>query len=313
MNVEARAVQRRYRNGRGVGPVSLRVEAGECVALMGPNGAGKTTLLRLLATAATPQRGHVTWNGRASSRAARRDIGFAADVVAEEGALTARQATHFWCGQWVRSAAVPQLVSAALDAVSLLDVADEPVSAFSFGMRRRLAIAQALAHRPRIALLDEPTAGLDPDGAQALQRLLDARAADGDITLVASNDCSFVAAACSRVVFLDAGELVRDARPAELLAEVGGARRARLDVSESFDATALQRIPGVGDVVRDDGAVEVELLHHGALAAVVAAADDGNGRLRGLRLHSPDLSDSFRMLTGRSLAAERRPASGGGR
>lgn len=307
MNIEVHALERRYANGRGVGPVSLRIEAGECAGLMGPNGAGKTTLLRLLATADAPHRGRVTWDGSSSPRTARRDIGFAADTVVEEGALTARQATHFWCSQWVRPADAPALVSAALDAVRLQEVADEPVAAFSFGMRRRLAIAQAVAHRPRIALLDEPTAGLDPDGVHALQQLVQARAAAGDVTVIASNDCAFVAAVCSRVVFLDAGRVVRDAAPAALLAEVGGSRRARLDVAESFDASVLQRLRGVGSVVRDDGAVEVELLDEGALAAVVAAADDGNGRLRGLRLHSPDLSDSFRLLTGRSLSSAREP------
>ena len=305
MTIEAHAVERRYRNGRGVGPVSLRISAGEAVGFMGPNGAGKTTLLRLLATADAPGGGRVTWDECASVRAARRDIGFAADVAVEEGALTARQATHFWCSQWAPGQEVARLVSAALESVELLDVADEPVAAFSFGMRRRLAIAQALAHRPRIALLDEPTAGLDPDGVHALRRLVAARSADGFITVVASNDCAFVASACSRVVFLDGGRVVRDAHPAELLAEVGGARRARLEVSETFDHAALTRLSGVGTVTRDNGTVEVELLHDGALAAVVAAADDGNGRLRGLRLHRPDLSDSFRLLTGRALGQER--------
>src|SRR6185437_6409825 len=99
-----------------------------------------------------------------------------------------------------------------------------------FGMRRRLALAQALAHQPRLALLDEPTAGLDAEGLEALRAELVRRSEHGDATLVASNDCTFVAAACDRVVFLDHGCLLADATPEQLLATVGDARRVELDI-----------------------------------------------------------------------------------
>ncbi len=82
--VEARGVERRYRGGRGVGPVDLRVESGEVVVLMGPNGAGKTTLLRLLATLGAPRRGEVRWFGGASAASARRGVGLSPDTAQEE-------------------------------------------------------------------------------------------------------------------------------------------------------------------------------------------------------------------------------------
>ncbi|TMD91476.1 MAG: ATP-binding cassette domain-containing protein [Chloroflexi bacterium] len=99
--VEAVGVERRFRGGRGVGPVSLRVETGESLALMGHNGAGKTTLLRMLATADRPLRGELRWNGDRSPGAARRSLGLALDRVDEEPSLTGRQAAHFWCRRWV--------------------------------------------------------------------------------------------------------------------------------------------------------------------------------------------------------------------
>jgi ABC-2 type transport system ATP-binding protein len=296
--VDAREVSLRYRNGRGVGPLTLRLENAACVAIMGPNGAGKSTLLRLLATADRPRAGRIMWNGSSSLTEARRELGYAPDIAVEEGSLTARQATHFWCSQWSQDD-VAQCVSAALDTFELLAYADEPVSSLSFGMRRRLCLAQALAHQPRLALLDEPTAGLDPAGVDALRQLMWSRR-ENACTVVASNDPEFVASSCDRVLFLLDGRVVRDASPDDLLAEVGESRRAELEVVGHLDLTSLRRIRGVGDVQRDDGVVSVELLDDAALGRVVMTADDGNGRLRSVRIHSPDLNDSFRHLTGRA-------------
>ena len=302
--MEAVDVERRFRNGRGVGPITVRVHSGERLALMGPNGAGKTTLLDVLATAARPRAGSVLWYGLASPHRARRLIGTAPDVVIEDGALSARQSTYFWCRQWMPRHTTPGLVDDALRQFGLTAVADDPVASFSFGMRRRLALAQALVHRPRLALLDEPTAGLDPEGVTALTKALRNRAERGDATIVASNDCDFVAAACDRVVFLEAGLLLTDATPQALLATVVGSRVAELEVNDRSRVDALSRIPGVAGVDASNGVVRVEMLDERALPAIVSAADGAGGGLVSLRLHAPDLADAFRMLTGHGLDDE---------
>ncbi len=305
MNVDVRAVTRRHRNGRGVGPVDVHLADGECVALMGPNGAGKTTLLRIVATADAAHSGDVLWYRHASLRRARQWIGYAPDTIVEEGTLTARQATHFWCSQWTPRENVEARVTDALRRFGLGDVADERVAGFSFGMRRRLGLAQAVAHEPPLLLLDEPTAGLDPEGVDALSSVLRDRAGRACTTLIASNDCAFVAATCDRVIFLDDGRVLRDAAPSTLLGEVGAGRRADLELGGVVDTRLLRGIAGVGAVERVDGVVSVELLDDAALIAVVAAADAPAGTLRAVRLHAPDLGDSFRHLTGRDLVPER--------
>ncbi|MFN2581523.1 MAG: ABC transporter ATP-binding protein [Candidatus Dormibacteria bacterium] len=300
--IDAVGVARRYRNGRGVGPLSLEVRGGERIAIMGPNGAGKTTLLRMLSTTARPRDGVVRWYGTTSPRRAREMIGVAPDVVLEEGQLTARQATHFWCRQWKPRHLAPRLVDDALNAFGLDGVGDEPVASFSYGMRRRLALAQALVHEPRIALLDEPTAGLDPDGVERLAAAMQVRAQRGDTTIAATNDCDFASAACDRVTFLDKGHLVHDAAPAALLGSVRSRRVAELELAGAPDIGGLRAVTGVGAVQRDDGVVRVEMLDDSALAAVVAAADRV-GELRAVRVHTPDLGDVFHQLTGRHLSA----------
>lgn len=301
--IEAVDVERRYRNGRGVGPITLCATRGERLALMGPNGAGKTTLLQVLATAARPRRGSVRWYGLAAPRRARRLIGVAPDTALEEGTLTARQSTYFWCRQWRPRAVARGLVDDVLKQFGLSAVADEPVASFSFGMRRRLALAQALVHIPRLALLDEPTAGLDPEGVSALSGAMRARAEHGQLTVVASNDCDFVAASCDRVLFLDAGMLVHDASPAALLARVGSSRVAELEVDGRCSIDLLRRVRGVGAVEVSGGVVRVELRDERALAGVVSAADGDGGGLLALRVHTPNLGDAFLGLTGRKLDA----------
>ena len=299
--MEAVDVERRFRNGRGVGPITVRVQSGERLALMGPNGAGKTTLLDVLATAARPRGGSVVWYGMTSPHRARRLIGTAPDVVTEDGALSARQSTYFWCRQWMPRDTTPGLVDDALRQFGLAAVADDPVASFSFGMRRRLALAQALVHRPRLALLDEPTAGLDPEGVAALGHAMRNRAERGHATIVASNDCDFVASACDRVVFLDAGLLLTDATPKALLASVGSARVAELELRDRSRVDELRRIPGVAGVAASNGVLRVEMRDETALPAIVSVADGNGGGLVSLRLHTPDLADAFRVLTGHGL------------
>jgi ABC-type multidrug transport system ATPase subunit len=299
--MEAVDVERRFRNGRGVGPVTVRVQTGQRLALMGPNGAGKTTLLDVLATAARPRGGIVRWYGMTSPHRARRLIGTAPDVVTEDGALTARQSTYFWCRQWMPRDTATGLVDDSLRQFGLGAVADDPVASFSFGMRRRLALAQALVHRPRLALLDEPTAGLDPEGVAALTLSMTDRARQGHATIVATNDCDFVAAACDRVVFLDAGMLLSDSTPQALLAMVGSSRVAELELTDRTRIERLRRVEGVAGLEANNGVVRIEMRDERALPAIVSAADGEGGGLVALRLHVPNLADAFRMLTGRTL------------
>jgi ABC-type multidrug transport system ATPase subunit len=289
---------RRFAGGRGVGPVDFDVPTGETFALMGANGAGKTTLLRILATLGRPDAGGVRWWGEASPALARRSLGFSPDIPVEEETLSPRQTTYFWCRQWIRdSATARRYTDAVLDQFGLSAVADEPVSACSFGMRRRLSLAQALVHDPRLALLDEPTAGLDPDGVDRLVGELGRRNAMQATTVVASNDPEFVQMVATRVALLDSGELLRVATPAELLAEAGTARLATLRVRGPLAVEMLARVRGVLDVAVDADEVRVHFRGDDVLPRLVAAADAPGGRLCGLSVRDPDLRDCLIAMT----------------
>jgi ABC-2 type transport system ATP-binding protein len=300
--LEARTVVRRYRNGRGVGPIDLDVMEGETVALMGRNGCGKTTLLRVLATVSRPQEGSVLWFG-GDAAVGRRHLGLALDAALEDAGLSGRQATHFWCAQWIRDGdEVAARTDVVLARLGLASTADDRVATYSYGMRRRLAIAAALVHQPALALLDEPTAGLDPDGSAQLESLIHERARGGRSTLIASNDPRFVEAVADRVAFIEDGLLVRCAAPRELLSALPQGRVADLVVADGCDLAALRTVAGVLDVTAcERGVLRVRFDGDRTIAALVAAADAPGGRLAELRLRRPDLADCFRDLTGRAL------------
>ena len=303
--LRAAAVELRHRGGRGVGPVDLTACAGEVVALVGPNGAGKTTLLRVLAGVSRAQRGEVRWFETASAATGRAGMGLALDVAVEEESWSGRQSTYFWCRQWIGDAGrARHLTGAALRRFGLDGVADEPVGSYSFGMRRRLAVAQALAHEPPLALLDEPSAGLDPDGLGRLCEELARRRECGATSVLASNDPGLVARVADRVALLDSGVVVRCDTPAALLATAPAERVVELRLGGSLDVDAMRAVAGV---------VAVDLLHSGAcvrfggagcLARIVAAADSGRSRVVGVRVREPDLGDVFLALTGRTLVDE---------
>ncbi|MHB8719683.1 MAG: ATP-binding cassette domain-containing protein [Candidatus Dormibacteria bacterium] len=300
----ADGVVKRYGNGRGLGPVSVAVAAGETLALVGPNGSGKTTLLRIAATVARPQGGRLLWGG-GDARSARASLGLALDAAPEDGGLTGRQATAFWCAQWVGDR---HEVAARTDRIllcfDLLDAADDRVASYSYGMRRRLALAAALVHEPRLALLDEPTAGLDPDGVRRLTTLIHARRAAGQSTIVASNDVDFVGEVADRVGFLVGGRLVRCAPPGELMSSLRPGRLAEVEVEGGLDVAALRAVAGVREVSAHPRGATVRLDEDASVVALAAVADRPAGSLRGLRVRRPDLADAFAELTGRHLGED---------
>ncbi len=302
--VRVEGAARRYAGGRGAGPVDLEVLGGEVLALMGPNGAGKSTLLHVLASADRPTSGRITWWGSGKASRARRQIGYAADEPVEEATLSTRQSTHFWCRQWVSDGPTARaLTDQVLAELGLAGRADEPVGTLSYGLRRRLALAQALVHQPALALLDEPSAGLDPEGVEAVAATLRTRAATGRTTVVASNDPEFVALAADRVAMLHEGRCLRVAPLAILLAEVPRRRIVELRVgagAPSLVAAGVAVLPGVSVASREEGVLILELEEEVSLGRLVAAAESVGAGVQGLEVRRPDLRDCFGALTAAS-------------
>ena len=226
MNIELTSVTRTFGRNRAVDGVSLKAGPG-VLGLLGPNGAGKTSLLRMLATVLAPSSGEIRLLDRDPGRTAdrreiRRLLGYLPQNLGYYPAFTVVEfIEYFALLKEVPSARVPRAVAAAVERVDLGDKARARLRTLSGGMLRRVGIAQAIVNDPELLLLDEPTAGLDPEQRVAFRALL--RSLGETSTVVVSTHLvEDVGAACSEVTLMDAGHIVFRGTPADLVARGEG-------------------------------------------------------------------------------------------
>jgi ABC-2 type transport system ATP-binding protein len=213
--VVAEGLTKRYGRRIGIEELDLRLEEGEVCGFLGPNGAGKSTTLRLLVGFLRPTAGRACIFGLDCWRQSRRikeDLGYLPDDVRLYRWLTGRSAL----GLFGRLRRRDVLTSGRALAEELQLDLDVKVRSMSRGMRQKLGLLLALAHRPRLLILDEPTAGLDPVIQERLRRHLEALAAQGHTILFSSHTLSEVERLCERAVILREGRVVADKALAEL-------------------------------------------------------------------------------------------------
>jgi heme exporter protein A len=204
-------IHKRYGGLYALRRVSLEISAGECVALAGRNGSGKTTLLRIAARLVRPSAGKVSFLNGKEEKSGTPVAGFVAHATMVYDELTAEENLLLFAR--LRGIAEPAArAEALLRDVGLLERRDSLVRTFSRGMRQRVAIARALLNEPAVVLLDEPTTGLDPQGAnwfaQTLRQLRDS----GRTILMSLHGESEVSGLATRAIRLDAGAVVADTR-----------------------------------------------------------------------------------------------------
>ena len=235
------------RAGRRMAVDGLDLTMGTGVhGLLGPNGAGKATLVRAVATVLRPAAGTLsvlgeTVNGRFDLRGLRRRIGYLPQEFGFYRRFTVREFVEYiaWLKE-VPAGEVPGAVQRAIERVGMADRADDRMRTLSGGMVRRIGIAQAIVNDPQILLLDEPTAGLDPDQRLQFRALLREMAVDTCV-LVSTHLVEDVVAACSDVVLIDAGRLVFQGVPADLAAAAGEDAGAGDSAAERGYSAILRR------------------------------------------------------------------------
>ncbi|MEP6623428.1 MAG: ABC transporter ATP-binding protein [Acidimicrobiia bacterium] len=222
--LEARGLVKDYRRSRAVDGLDLVVHTGERVALLGPNGAGKTTTLLMLLGVVTPDAGSVHVGGRpiAGDRShAAEEVGFAAGYLPLAERLRVREYLRLY-GNLYGLAHPDAAIDAGLARFRVDHLADAMGTELSSGQRTLVGIVRATLHRPRLLVLDEPTASLDPDVSRRVREGLRAICdEDGTALVVTSHDMAEVERLCERVVFIAGGRVVADGTPADVADRFG--------------------------------------------------------------------------------------------
>ncbi len=208
---------------RAVDHVSFAVRPGEIFGLLGPNGSGKSTTIKLLLGLLEPTAGGCAIFGVPSGKVeARRDVGYLPEAPNFYRFLSGRELVVFYgrmCG--LAGAALRQRVEEVITLVGLAGAADRRVGTYSKGMLQRIGLAQALVHDPRLLILDEPTAGVDPVGSAEMAELILALKARGKTVLITSHLLGQIEDLCDRVAILDRGSLVAEGNVSELAGAPG--------------------------------------------------------------------------------------------
>ncbi|MCP2335945.1 ATP-binding cassette domain-containing protein [Actinomadura rupiterrae] len=222
--IAASGLRKRYGDVVAVDGVDLAVAAGECLAFLGPNGAGKSTTIAMLCALTRPTAGRVAIAGHDTlddPLEARRHIGLVFQETTLDLGLTAAENLRFHADLFdIPPELVADRVGHALDLVGLTGQRDRITGTFSGGMRRRLEIARALLHRPRLLVLDEPTLGLDPHARARVWEHLRAVREREAVTVFLTTHYLDEAEQCDRIAIIDAGRIVAEGSPAALKAEL---------------------------------------------------------------------------------------------
>ncbi len=223
INIER--LTKKYGDRTAVAGLNLSITRGELFALLGPNGAGKTTLIRVLTMLTRPTEGHITINGwhvPADERQIKAVIGVVPQHLNLDIELTAREnlELHGRLHQ-IPSDERKQRIEELLEFVELKDRGNDMVQSFSGGMKRRLMIARALLHRPKVLFLDEPTVGLDPQVRRRLWELVRRLANEGLTVLLTTHYIEEAESLCQRVAILDKGKLIALDTPSNLCQRLG--------------------------------------------------------------------------------------------
>ena len=306
--IDAKALTKRYGTQVAVDRLDLQINKGEVFGLLGPNGAGKTTTILMILGLTEPTSGSISTVGYDPLRQpleVKRRVGYLPDSVGFYDHMTGRDNLRYTA----RLGGIPRIamedrITTALERVNLVAAAERPVSTYSRGMRQRLGIAEILMRRVDVAILDEPTNGLDPQSTVEFLELIRSLKAEGMTVVLSSHLLDLVQSICDRVALFSNGKIGVIGEVQQLMRNVlGGTTVIELEAG-NFDAAKLDGLPGVeritlqpGGSWRIDATADVR-------AAVARRVVEAGGDLKSLSIAAATLQDVYtRYFEGQRHAA----------
>ncbi len=282
--IQARGLRKSFGPVQALDGADIHVPPGICFGLLGPNGAGKTTTIRILMGILSPDEGEVrVCGGDPADPEVRRLLGLAPQETALYEELTAKENLAFFGRiQGLGGRRLKERVRAALELAGLEERSKDLVSTFSGGMKRRLNLAAAVLHEPRVLFLDEPTQGVDPQSRNRIFETIRTLKEEGTTILYTTHYMEEAERLCDRVAIMDHGRILVEGTLREILEGHGGKALVRVEYAQAPPREFLTRDP---------------------LAQVLRLAREGK-EILGLHVERPDLESVFLDLTGRRLRDE---------
>ena len=292
--------------------LSFTVKEGEVLGFLGPNGAGKSTTMKLITGFLSASHGSVTIDGFDISKSpikAKALMGYLPEGAPSYGDMTTLEFLNFVAQvRGYRGEDITRRVKHVLDEVELNSVSQQTIETLSKGFKRRVGLAQAIMHDPKVLILDEPTDGLDPNQKHHVRELIKNLARD-KIVIISTHILEEVTAVCSRAIIIAQGKIVADATPAELEARSKYHQAVSVRLSENYDLAAdLTGLAEVGDVEKDseDDMVFRILAKEGnsIFSRVSEIAQSKHWPVTEFHVSRGQLEDVFRTVTQHAQGAE---------
>ncbi|MEO4046201.1 ABC transporter ATP-binding protein [Pseudomonas sp. CAU 1711] len=249
--IEIRNLTKRFAQHTAVDGLSFKVQQGEVLGFLGPNGAGKSTTMKMLTGFLAPTSGSASILGhdiQTDTLKAQQQIGYLPEGAPCYGDMTVRGFLEFIAEvRGYRGAEKQQRVQRAVAQVELEKVLEQSIETLSKGFKRRVGLAQAILHDPKVLILDEPTDGLDPNQKHQVRQLIQSLAKD-KIVIISTHILEEVSAVCTRAVVIAGGKLVADGTPQELESRSRYHQAVTLLAEGELDRAALAALPGVAGV-----------------------------------------------------------------
>lgn len=307
--IEVQNLGKKFKKNIAVEDMNFYLEDGESVGLLGPNGAGKSTTISMISTLMPPTQGTITYNGKDALKKPdelRADLGVVPQEIALYEELSAYENMKFFGKVYgLTGETLENKIQEILNLVGLTKRQKEPVEAYSGGMKRRINMAVALMHSPKILIMDEPTVGIDPQSRNyILDMVRKLNREEGLTVLYTSHYMEEVEKLCDRVYIMDEGHVIASGTKDELKSILSNEETINIQVEETKKefADLLFSQQGISQVMEDG--LEYDLIASKGeqlLGEIFDYARQTNVKILGVHVQTPTLEDVFLHLTGRKL------------
>ncbi|WP_274650561.1 ABC transporter ATP-binding protein [Paenibacillus humicola] len=309
MNVlEIRNLTKKFGDFTAVDNMSLRIREGEIFGFLGSNGAGKSTTIHMIASLLRITKGEILLMGKSiekNSRFAKMNLGIVPQDIAIYENMSAYENVSFFAGLYgLRGGKLKERTEEALQFVGLADKANSRPVNFSGGMKRRLNIACAIAHRPKLIIMDEPTVGIDPQSRNYILTSVQKLNEMGCTIIYTSHYMEEVEEICTRIAIMDHGKIIAEGTKEQLKAIITDTKDIRIETksADGLPMEAIRSLPGIQAAEADENVIKIHSRTEvNNLNRILQELLKAGIEVRSLQEKEPNLETVFLTLTGRSL------------